>query len=136
MRVVTTRFARYASGNPALSSGDAGGFSAGSAPGSRGDFDPIASCGFRAVEGFIGCLEDFFGRRIFSPRSCNTKTCSHREFGWRGYARKLPDRVAGLTTTARALVAAVGTARVLAAIWATQAKLAGFDGGAQILQMI
>jgi hypothetical protein len=136
MRFGTTHFARLRFPNPALASGDAGGFGAGSAPGSGGNFDPIASCGFRAIEGFIGCLKDFFGRRMFSPRSCNAKTCSHREFGWRGYARKLPDSVAGLTTTARALVAAVGTACVLAAIWATQAKLAGFDGAAQLFQMI
>jgi hypothetical protein len=60
-------------------SGDACGFGAVPAPG-RGGLDPVASRGFRAVEGFVGCLDDFFRRWIFPPRSGHADACSHREF--------------------------------------------------------
>jgi hypothetical protein len=46
-------------------SGDAGGFAAASAARSCSGFDSVASCGFRAIEGFIGCLDYFFRRCIF-----------------------------------------------------------------------
>src|ERR1700693_915426 len=48
-------------------SGDTGCFGAGSAPRSRGGFNPIAPCRFGAVESLIGGLDDFFRRRIVPP---------------------------------------------------------------------
>jgi hypothetical protein len=44
--------------------------------------------------------------------------------------------VAGLGAAAGALVAAVGTARFLTAVWATLVEFAGLDIGAQFFQMI
>ena len=48
-------------------SGDAGGLGAASVAGSRSGFDAITSCRFRAVKGFVGCLDDFFRGFIFLP---------------------------------------------------------------------
>ncbi len=50
-----------------LPSGAGDGFGSSAAAHSKGDFDAVASSGFRAVEGFIGCLNDFFRRCCFLP---------------------------------------------------------------------
>jgi hypothetical protein len=52
---------------PHEGSGNAGRFGAGSAVRSGSGFDPVASCRFRTVKSFIGCLDDFFRRWVFPP---------------------------------------------------------------------
>jgi hypothetical protein len=59
-REVAIRAARFPEKHSRSASGDARGFAADPSSGSR--FDPVSSCSFCTVEGFVGCLDDFFGR--------------------------------------------------------------------------